>query len=149
MSLFGESPSNVAAGPLDCHDCRNRVKTIKEHTHTPHRKQLNTEVPWVSRAFESVSSYSFPTPLYDDSFRFIFHPIRSSAGVTNVGMRPINTVSVRLLFSPFFLFWFFFIFLFFSCRGEQVRENTDISKWCVCVIRGDRIAVSLLHCCCI
>lgn len=46
----------------------------------------------------SVSTY----PRTLDSLRFISHPIRCSAGVTNLGMRPINTVSVGLVMNIIF-----------------------------------------------
>ena len=174
MSLFGELPSNVAGlqaqvpGQLLKWQPEPR-KTWNAYTIQKQKNLFFFNLFWVSESTSRVESSvwkcfqlysSSPTLLfipYDHSFRFIVHPIHSSAGVTNVGMRPINTVSVRLLFLilpfPSLLCLFLFDISCVVFLGKEVRERKHDGHFPngvdVCVIWSDRTAVSLLHCCCI
>lgn len=131
---------------------KNHQKNTHTHTH-PHRKQLNTEVPWVSRAFESVSSYS-PTPLYMMIRSVLFSTPSAAQRASRMSeCVPLTRSLWGYYFPPFsFSLLILFHFSFFRVvvkRWEKTRTFPNGVCVCVCVIRGDRIAVSLLHCCCI
>lgn len=135
MSLFGESPSNVAAGPLDCHDCRNRVKTIKEHTHThPIENNLTQRFPeWVERL------KVFPVTLFQPLYMMIRSVLFSTPSAAQRASRmsecvPLTRSLWGYYFPPFFLslLILFHFSLFFVSWWTSERKHGHFQMVCVC-----------------